>query len=73
MNAEASGFFRFGIFCPEGLDGHAADALVIQRTVTVIGISLSDPVYDVHSFDYFAERGIASVEMRGSLMHDEEL
>ena len=66
-------FFRFRIIHAEGFNGHGLDLLLVQRAVAVIGVGISDLVYDIHALGDFSESGISAIQMRSSLVHDEEL
>ena len=66
-------FLRFRIIHAEGFNGHGLDLLLVQRAVAVIGVGISDLVYDIHALGDFSESGISAIQMRSSLVHDEEL
>ena len=45
---------------------------VIGRSRKSVGI-ICDLVYDIHALDDFAECSVSAIQMRGILVHDEEL
>ena len=68
-----SAFLRFRIIYAKSINSHRFDLLVVKRTVSEVCLSLSDFVDNIHALDHFAECSIASVKMRSSFVHDEEL
>ena len=68
-----SALLRFGIFRAEGLYSYLLHDLGLHGTVGVVRACLGDSVYNIHPFDDLAECGIGAVQVRSSLVHDEEL
>ena len=66
-------FLRFRIIHAEGFNGHGLDLLLVQRAVAVIGVGISDLVYDIHALGDFSESSVSAVQMGGCFVHDEEL
>lgn len=66
-------FFRFRIVNAEGFYGDFFHYLRSHGAVGIISLCFRDAVHIFHAFDHFAESGICSVQMRGVLMHDEEV
>ena len=68
-----SALFRFRIFHPEGIYGDALHHLIFHGSVGVVGSRLGDFIHIFHPLDHLAECGIAAVQMRACLVHDEKL
>ena len=68
-----SEFFRFRILSAKSLGSDRSDALRGLRAVAPVSGSSGDLVDDVQTFRDLAEGSVLTVQMRGVLMHDEEL
>ena len=69
----ALALLRFRIIHPKGLHGNGFDFLLIQRTILIIRVFLGNAVYHIHTFGDFAKACVSAVQMRSSLVHNEEL
>lgn len=70
--SDASASLRFGIIYAERIHGDGLHHLIFIGSV-VVGGGFRNAVYRVHTFYYLSEGSITSVQVRGILMHDEEL
>ena len=66
-------FFRFRIIYTECINSHGFDLLIIKWSVAEISFCLSNFVYNIHAFDYFAKCSIASIKMWSCFVHDKKL
>ena len=69
----ARAFLWFRILHTERFDSHFFHDLRSEWAVAIVGCSLCDLVDYVHALSDLAECSVCAVQMRGSLMHDEEL
>ena len=65
--------FRFRIIHSKCLYCHGFDLLLIQWSVAVVSVSLSNLVYHIHALGHFTKSSVSTIKVWSIFVHDEEL